>query len=167
MCRITLWQIWGWDPFLPLCVSSVGCLANIINLYDSTKSKAAPTIVRQIATFIHCQASSFTICNISCQKQSGSRDCGLYSIATATQLCHGELPRSVVWDQTLMRSHLLECFKGGKFVPFPGRRVDGEIKENVTVKQVVPVYCTCRMPEDRKNKMARCSQCKEWFHQKC
>ena len=125
-----------------LCVSTVGCPANVINLYDSTKRKAAPTIIRQIATFIHCQASSFTICGIGCQKQSGSRDCGLYATATATQLCHGELPGSVVWDQMLMRSHLLECFEGGELVPFPGRRVDGEITENVAVKQVVPVYCT-------------------------
>ena len=116
-----------------LCVATVGCPANVINLYDSRKSKAAATIVCQIATFIQCQASSFMICGISCQKQSGSRDCSLYAIAMATQLCHGELPKSVIWVQMLMRSHLLKCFEGGQLVPFPGRRV-GEIKENVTVK---------------------------------
>ena len=96
-------------------------------------------------------------------------DCGLYATATATQLCHGELPRSVVWNQMLMQSHLLKCFECGKLEPFPGGRLDGVIKEEVIVKQAVPVYCTCtcRMFDNLKNEMALCSHCKEWLHQKC
>ncbi len=35
----------------------------------------------------------------------------------------------------------------------------------MVVEKKVEVFC--RMPEDRKKKMAQCSRCKDWFHESC
>ena len=54
-----------------------------------------------------------------CQKQKGSKDCGLYAIAIATSLCFGSRPTKQVFRQDLMRSHLVNCFNKGSMTPFP------------------------------------------------
>ena len=38
---------------------------------------------------------------------------------------------------------------------------------DIITEQVIPVYCNCQMPEDKKRKMAQCVQCKDWYHQDC
>ena len=48
------------------------------------------------------------------QMQSGQADCGLFAIAFATALSNGLHPGAYFFDQTLMRSHLLDCFEKGK-----------------------------------------------------
>ncbi len=120
-----------------------------------------------VASFLHCQAKSFTIMSISSQQQSGSNDCGLYAIAAATSLCHGEAPNAVIWE---MRGHLLRCFKSGKLTPFPGWYLKDDAimfgQEPIVSEKKIAVYCSCRMPADRK-KMAQWIQCLEWYHQPC
>ena len=84
------------------CVSTIECPGNTINLYDSKNHrKNSQSIVVQIFSFINCQATSYIIHwqMIKCQKQSGCNDCGLLAIATATALCSGILPSSIIWDQ--------------------------------------------------------------------
>ena len=42
-----------------LCVSTIGCPGNTINLYDSmNRSKTSQSIVAQISSFINCQGTS-------------------------------------------------------------------------------------------------------------
>ena len=52
------------------------------------------------------------------QKQVGGVDCGVFSIAIATSLVHGQNPVSVVYDQPLLRSHLVSCFEKLAMIPF-------------------------------------------------
>ena len=45
-----------------LCVSTIGCPGNTINLYDSMNHrKTSPSLVVQISSFVNCQATSYTI----------------------------------------------------------------------------------------------------------
>ena len=89
-----------------LCVSTIGCPGNTINLYDSMNHrKTSQCIVAHISSFINCQATSYTIQVIKCQKQSRCNVCGLFAIATDTALCSGILPSSRIWDQSTMRIH--------------------------------------------------------------
>ena len=151
-----------------ICVSTVGCPTNVINLYDSLKSsRASPNTVCQIANFFHCQNSSFTIQGISSKTQSGTADCGLFAIATATSLCFEQPPASILWDQSEMCKHLGKCFEKKKLEPFPGWPLERFKEEDIITQQVIPVYCNCWMPEDKKRKMAQCVQCKDWYHQTC
>ena len=52
------------------------------------------------------------------QKQVGGVDCGVFSIAIATSLVHGQNPVSVVYDQPSLRSHLVSCFEKLAMIPF-------------------------------------------------
>ena len=151
-----------------ICVSTIGCPPNTINIYDSLCGKVSPHIIKQIAALLHCRAPYFTIRVTSSQLQEGSSDCALFAIASATSLCNGESPNSIRWDQKLMRANLLKSFEQGKMKPFPGWELhDRRIEEEEVVKeQKIKVYCSCRMPQDRK-KMAQCVKCNDWFHQTC
>ena len=55
----------------------------------------------------------------SVAKQSGSTDCGLYSITYCVTLLENKDPRTVVYDQEEMRSHLISCFQYKKNDSFP------------------------------------------------
>ena len=100
------------------------------------------------------------------QQQSGGSDCGLFAIANATELCFGLQPSHAVYDQLCMREHLINCFSHHKLLPFPKQTV--ETKPTLLSTTEVKVYCICtRLPEDNRQKMARCVGCFEWFHQKC
>ena len=46
-----------------------------------------------------------------CQKQKGGKDCGLYSIAFPTALAFGLHPSKLKFNQSIMRQHLVDCFK--------------------------------------------------------
>ena len=46
--------------------------------------------------------------------QSGEADCGLFAIAFVNALWNGLHPGAYYFDQSLMRSHLLNCFERGE-----------------------------------------------------
>lgn len=52
------------------------------------------------------------------QKQVGGVDCGVFSIAIATSLVHGQNPVSVVYNQPSLRAHLVSCFEKLAMIPF-------------------------------------------------
>ena len=117
------------------------------------------TIITQTITARH-------VSDVTCQ-QTGSNDCGLFAIANATELCFGGNPSSVIYDQASMRKHLLNCFLQDKLTPFPKEDVRVEISSEVDGTSEIEVYCSCRLPEDKKQRMAKCMKCLEWFHEKC
>ena len=55
----------------------------------------------------------------SVQQQQGSSDCGLYAIAFALHAACGDDMKDLEFNQTQMRSHLLECFRKKELVRFP------------------------------------------------
>lgn len=44
-----------------VCVSTIGCPPNTINIYDRLCGKVSPHIIKQIAALLHCSAPHFTI----------------------------------------------------------------------------------------------------------
>ena len=53
------------------------------------------------------------------QQQKGTKDCGVFAIAMETTIALGHNPSNVVFNQTLMRAHLVDCLKERKFTLFP------------------------------------------------
>ena len=53
------------------------------------------------------------------QQQKGSKDCGVFAIAMATTIALGHNPSNVIFNQKLMRAHLVDCLKERKFTLFP------------------------------------------------
>ena len=63
---------------------------------------------------VHSLFKSLPVTNIKVvksQKQRGVKDCSLFGIAFATALAHGQNVSKVRFQQDLMRSHLVACFR--------------------------------------------------------
>ena len=56
---------------------------------------------------------------VNMQKQVGSRDCGVFSIAVATTIAHGKDPSTLKFKQVDMRKHLTVCFMNRELKLFP------------------------------------------------
>ena len=63
----------------------------------------------QMACLLCTSKSEFTLNFVDVHKQTGSNDCGLFSIAYAVLLCLGENPGTLVFDYPKMCSHLSSC----------------------------------------------------------
>ena len=94
-------------------------------------------------------------------RQSNRLDGGLYAIATATDVCHGNRPHQRAYIKAEMRSHLLKCFERKEFSPFPANYINRARKSTGSI----PVYCHCRGPGT--DAMVECGECLESFHCQC
>ena len=90
--------------------------------------------------------------------------CGLFAIAFASSLCFGNDPQEIAYAQPLLRSHFIACLEDHKMMPFP--TTDRRVQRHLSVsKAVVPIYCTCRMPNDG-DAYVQCHHCNDWWHLK-
>ena len=94
-----------------ICVSTVDCPQGTINIYNSLYKTISKDTTKQVCALLHRETDAISLHAMDSQIQDGASDCGLFAIATATALCHGIPPSNVVWDQSVMRSHLCECFQ--------------------------------------------------------
>ena len=106
------------------------------------------------------------IVNVSVQQQKGGKDCGVFAVAYALDVCLGKNPQYSVFDQTKMRSHLFECFSQGVLKPFPKGSSESLPRPAPTVRHI-QVYYKCRMPEYYDERMVCCDGCDGWFHISC
>ena len=90
-------------------------------VFDSMFSRGSSSMKAQVACLLHTSKSEFTLNFVDVHKQTGSNDCGLFSIAYAVALCLGKNPSTVVFDQPKMRSHLISCIEQQNFSLFPVR----------------------------------------------
>ena len=60
----------------------------------------------------------FTIGIANVNKQSGDNDCGLFAAAYITSIAHGQDLSSIVYNQGLMREHLLTCLETKRMALF-------------------------------------------------
>lgn len=44
-------------------------------------------------------------------RQEGIKDCGIFAIAICTSLAYSQLPSSIAFKQSVMRSHLVHCYE--------------------------------------------------------
>ena len=96
------------------------------------------------------------------KKQTGSVDCGVFSIAFAYHAALGENVGRIMFAQQEMRQHLVQCFYARKLTPFPkeSKKVHRCRKRHL----FIPLYCTCGFPESYDSHMISCDGCEQWFH---
>ena len=175
------YKSWDSDPsqivqilFVPpshwVCVSNLNCDVGTVNLYDSMFS--IPTengsVVRQICTILRSLClSNMKINVVNIKQQVGGTDCGLFSLAIATDLCFGIDPFLADYIQEEMRQHLEMCFQMQHIARFPSRNREIASKKTRVWQTVsFELYCICRQPEGDLE-MVCCDQCDVWFHTKC
>ena len=128
-------------------------------------STTSTDLQEQVASILSASCSVIILDFINVPLQSGSSDCGLYAIANATALVMGQNPASYQYDQKQMRSHLFQCLENQNITLFPVMRARRNKGNVIKAAQVVPVYCSCRMPET--GEMIVCTKCNEWYHMQC
>ena len=101
-----------------------------------------------IADLLQTEKKHIVIEHMNTQLQKGGDDCGLFAIAAATALCHGEDPVEFKYEQSLMRSHLHKAFKIQALLLFPSMKTHNRRKTPVLCWQHIAVYCICRLPDD-------------------
>ena len=148
-----------------LTVSNLGSdHPDIVYVYDSIFSYSSSSVRAQVACLLQTESPSFVLNFVDMHKQDGNNDCGIFSIAYSVALCLGEQPGSLLFDQQLMRGHLLACLQNRQFSMFPikgKRRRAFKVQNSETVK----VYCDCRMPHiPSQPDMICCSKCEKWYH---
>ena len=148
------------------CVSTIDCKPGHVNVYDSLYPTPPTSLVRQLCCLLRTNEKTLEVHMMDMQTQSGLNDCGCFAIACATALCYGQNPSRIHWTQNKMREHLATCLTESKLTPFPSRRIARSVPADIKQTLTFPVFCKCRMLEDRKG-MLRCIQCMEWYHQKC
>ena len=85
------------------------------------------------------------------QIQEVGNDCGLFTIATATTLCHVEDPGDLEYQQSSMQSHLQapqgNCNEDLTSLNFPSKATRKRQKSH-DHRQLIAVFCSCRLPDD-------------------
>lgn len=147
-------------------ISTIGTSSHpTVNIYDSKYVAASTHLQSQIACLLMTQHAEITINFVEVVKQGGTYDCGLYAIAYATDLAHGNDPATRRYDQEKMRPHLRKCLIDRKLKVFPYKAIFPS--GNFHSEETLAVYCLCRMPEIKGQPMVECTNCKEWYHFVC
>ena len=123
----------------------------------------------QMAAILQTSLPQITIKVMSIQQQENRTDCGVFAIASALELCVGNDPTKVSWHADQLHPHLKTYLSQQEISPFPQKSTPREHGSADKCYKTVEtkVYCCCRMPERRSEKMAKCCGCGEWFHQNC
>jgi hypothetical protein len=151
-----------------ITISTVGCDAAVINVYDSLNLRLPKSVKTLIADLMHTSCPSIRVNYINVQYQNGGNDCGLFAIAMAHAVCSGQDPSQLRFDQDLMRLHLVYAMENQLLMPFPLKcsGAPTTYTGKPPREDQIDIYCTCRLP-DNGRRMVECSGCSKWYHVTC
>ena len=151
-------------------ISTIGCQhPATVRVYDSASKYITYRNKEEIVSLLCSPERKITLHYMNVHIQMGGTDCGLFSLANATALCHGVDPTSCIYDQQQMRKHFWHCLTNRTMELFPLHRKRRIMAQPVKVENFA-VYCHCRLPWDRHHAhddMTMCTVCRDWFHETC
>jgi len=136
--------------------------SDVVDIYDSARVRLCSIDKAAIARFHRCCNATLTLRYRDVQRQPNSSDCGVYALAFATSLLHGQDPTEVKY--VAPRSHLAMCLTSGQMSPFPDEPRD--VAASTPATESLPLYCVCRSVDDGRIMIA-CDGCDGWFHKVC
>ena len=110
------------------------------------------------------------------QRQTGSKDCGLFAVAAATATATGHDPVYLTWNQSEMRRHFIKCIETEIVTPFPSKaRGTRTGKIPKPHSYTIDCICDCNLPEfayinsngNGGSRIIQCDKCGFWFHNQC
>ena len=155
-----------------ICTSSIGCgKQHHVNVFDSLGYFMGPlnlATLLQIAKIYSVPIGErhLRVKKLSVQQQHGTSDCGLFTLAFATEICSGGDPQAACFNQKKMRRHLSMCLTKGVMKPFPKGTSEPFPRPTERLSSY-RVYCHCRLLEEFDHKMVECTRCKSWYHVTC
>ena len=79
------------------------CYTDSVCIYDSGFLHMSLAIKNTICQFLQPKPDTFFFDLMNIQSQPNGNDCGLFALACATELVHGDDPHLCNWDLTRMR----------------------------------------------------------------
>ena len=160
-----------WAVTSNINVQTGGGSHDTVGIYDSARPSSISNKTKMmVCSFFKSASNAIHFDVINVETQPNSYDCGVLSIANATELALGKDPVLCCWDIRKIRQHLKVCLEEGVMKRFPtlGRRripLGAGVRHTVLEK----VYCipACRMPNDKNKAMIFCDKCHGWFHYDC
>ena len=74
--------------------------------------------------------------------QSGIADCGVFAIAYATAVVYNDQPSELCFNQSRMKTHLMECLEAGRISVFPIKK-NRSSASKAKPSEHLKVYCIC------------------------
>ena len=145
-------------------ISTIGCQhPATVRVYDSASKYITYRNKKEKASLLYTSETKITLHYMNVHIQMGGTDCGLFSLAYATALCHGVDSTSCIYDQQQMRKHFWHCLTNRtmQVVPLNWKR---QIMPQPVKVENFAVYCHCRLPWDRHHAhdhMTMCTVCRE------
>ena len=104
-----------------VCLSTISTTSSpdTVKIFDSLYQNTNSTAVEHACRMLMYPGDKVTFINEKVQRQVGGSDCGLFSLAFATDLCHGIDPTNQKYNQGSMRQHYVNCLENGAMSPFP------------------------------------------------
>lgn len=99
-----------------IIVTNIGCTSGKVKVFDSIYFTVYQETLKQIYSIY---GANVRVSVENGPKQVGTKDCGLFAIATAIHLANGGDPATTQFDQIGMRKHLIGCFESYKLTNFP------------------------------------------------
>jgi len=123
---------------------------------------------QQITSLLYAEnADDIDVIVMPVEQQTNSTGCGIYAIAFATALCHGD-PSKLNLNRRIMQSHLWKCMESGSNIDMFPVKSTTEKSANSPMQIVnIKIYCECHQPYNPGEDMAQCSSCDKWYHSKC
>ena len=90
-----------------------------VKIFDSLNTDPTVETLQQIKQ-LFSPDNAFPQYQLSpCRKQVGTIDCGVFAIACSIDILFGNNPSEIVYDQSKLRQHLVDCFEKGTLTTFP------------------------------------------------
>ena len=102
-----------------ILATTIGCEAGEVKVYDSIFSSLDKESLRTIMNLFSSENNKPRVRLSPSQRQKGSNDCGIFSIAVAVAVTFGLNPSKLHFQQERMRVHLVNCFTRELFSLFP------------------------------------------------
>ena len=67
-----------------------------------------------------------------CHQQVGTTDCGVFAIAYSIDILFGNNPSEIVYDQSILPQHLVDCFEKGTLTMFPKYKCNVKYNDTTT-----------------------------------
>ena len=104
-----------------VCLSTISTTRSTgtVRIFDSMYQRPNLIAIEHACRMLMYPGFTVNFINDKVQRQVGANDCGLFSLAFATDLSHGLDPVHLRYDQGSMRQHFVNCLENGAMVPFP------------------------------------------------
>ena len=107
-------------------ICGAGNKNNEVTAYDSMGGNLSKDTVHVIARMVKCEGEELMVKLMPVQHQTNGNDCGLFTLALATDFAEGIDPSERYYDEKALRNHLLQCFRNNEINQF--------LQEDISVK---------------------------------